>query len=49
MESAGRRLRALGLLLQWVVGGGRHVTAICVSGIVECTRLYRTVIVECLL
>jgi hypothetical protein len=49
MELAGRRLMALGLLLQRFVGSGRHVTAICVTGIVECTRLYMTVIVECVL
>jgi hypothetical protein len=49
MESAGRRLRALGLLLQQLVGGSRLVTAICVTGVIECTRLYMTVIVECVL
>jgi predicted membrane channel-forming protein YqfA (hemolysin III family) len=49
MESAGRRLRALGLLLQRVVGGGQHVIAICMTGVVECTRLYMTLIVECVL
>jgi hypothetical protein len=49
MESAGRRLRALGLLLQRLVGGGRLVTAICVTSVVECTRFYLTVIVECVL
>jgi hypothetical protein len=49
MESAGRPPTALGLLLQRVVGGGRHVTAICVTGVFECTRLYMTVIVDCVL
>jgi hypothetical protein len=46
MESAGRQLRALGLLLQRVVDGGRHVTTICVTGIDKCSRFYRTVFVE---
>jgi hypothetical protein len=49
MESAGRRLRALGLLVQRLVGGGPLVTAICVTGVVECSRFYKTLIVECVL
>jgi hypothetical protein len=49
MELAGRQLRALGLLVQRLVGGGPLVTAICVTGIVECSRFYMTLIVECVL